>query len=272
MTTRGDLEQGSLAGTRYRVEGAGPWLVLVHGVGMDHAMWAPVAAELKAKHRILSYDMLGHGESAKPPGPYELRDFVEQLLRLVDALGVKRFDLVGFSMGALVAQGTALAAPQRVGRLVLLNGVFDRSPEERAAVVARVRDVRDGNFAESVETALERWFTPAFHSSHPEVVQQVRDHMSGNDLDAYAAAYEVFATADAELAPRVAEIAAPTLVATGSDDRRSTAAMAQALAERLPQGRLHLIEGQRHLTPLEAPAVVAALIGDFLASEGMVAR
>ena len=276
MTARGDLDPGTLGGllggTRYRVEGSGPWLVLVHGVGMDHAMWAPVVAELAASHRVLTYDMLGHGQSAKPPGPYGLRDFVEQFLRLVDALGVPRFDLVGFSMGALVAQGVALAAPKRVGGLVLLNGVFDRSPEERAAVDARVKDVRNGNFAQSVETALERWFTPAFHNSHPEVVQQVRAHMSGNDLDAYAAAYHVFATADAELAPRVDQIAVPTLVATGSDDRRSTAAMARALADRLPRGRLHLIEGQRHLTPLEAPKLVAALIGDFLESEGSTAQ
>jgi (E)-2-((N-methylformamido)methylene)succinate hydrolase len=271
MTARdGQFQQGKVGGTRYRVEGAGPWLVLVHGVGMDFGMWAPVAMHLAGRHRVLSYDMLGHGQSAKPPGPYGLHHFVDQLLQLTAALGIQRFDLAGFSMGALVAQGVALASPQLVGRLVLLNGVFDRSPEERAAVVDRVRDVRDGNFAESVEAALERWFTPAFYSSHPEVVQQVRDRMSGNDLAAYAAAYEVFATADAELAPRVGQIAAPTLVATGSDDRRSTAAMARALAERLPQGRLHLLEGQRHLTPIEAPKVVAELIGDFL--EGVVAR
>lgn len=267
----GDPQDGSLAGTRYRLEGRGPWLVLVHGVGMDLGMWGPVAARLADRHRLLRYDLQGHGGSAKPPGPYRLADFVAQLLHLTEGLGAARFDLVGFSMGALVAQGVALAAPERVGRLVLLNGVFDRSAEERAAVLARVQDVTEGSYAESVETALERWFTPAFHSRHPEVVEQVRAHMSGNDLAAYAAAYEVFATADAELAPQVGRIAAPTLVATGSDDRRSTAAMARALAARLPRGRLHLLEGQRHLTPLEAPEAVAGLIAGFLESEGVAA-
>lgn len=268
----GQAAGGHLGGTRYRWEGQGPWLVLVHGVGMDLTMWASVVARLAERHRVLCYDMLGHGQSAKPPGPYRLQDFVEQLLALTDALGIQHFDLVGFSMGALVAEGVAVAAPQRLGRLVLLNGVYDRSPEERAAVVARVRDVRDGNYAESVEAALERWFTPGFVSSHPEVVEQVRAHMSHNDLEAYAAAYEVFATADAELVSLVGRIAAPALVVTGSDDRRSTAAMARALAARLPRGRLHLMQGQRHLTPLEAPEAVAALIADFLESEGMVTQ
>lgn len=264
--------EGILGGTRYRWEGEGPWLVLVHGVGMDLAMWGPVAARLADRHRVLCYDMLGHGQSAKPPGPYCLQDFVAQLLALADALAIGRFDLVGFSMGALVAQGVAARAPQRLERLILLNGVYDRSPEERAAVIARVQDVRDGNYAESVEAALERWFTPGFYNSHPEVVEQVRAHMSSNDLAAYAAAYEVFATADAELVPLVGAIEAPTLVVTGSDDRRSTAAMARALAARLPRGRLHLMEGQRHLTPLETPEVVAALIADFLKREGVIAQ
>ena len=229
-------EAGKLAGTRYRIEGAGPPLVLIHGVGMDLEMWDPVARLLAARHRVLRYDMLGHGQSAKPPGPYRLDDFVRQLLALADGLGLARFDLAGFSMGALVAQGLALAAPGRVGRLVLLNGVYDRSAEERAAVASRVQDVLDGSYAESVEAALRRWFTPTFQATRPEVLAWVRDRMAGNDLEAYAAAYEVFATADRELASAVGAIAAPTLVTTGSDDQRSTPAMAAALAARLPRG------------------------------------
>ncbi|MGH6959278.1 MAG: alpha/beta fold hydrolase, partial [Dongiaceae bacterium] len=116
-------------GTHYRRSGSGSPVVLVHGVGADLEMWEPVAERLAPLHDVVRYDMLGHGASAKPPGPYRLDDFVDQLRRLADGLGFERFVLAGFSMGGLVAQGFALAAPARVERLVLVNTVFDRSPQ-----------------------------------------------------------------------------------------------------------------------------------------------
>jgi pimeloyl-ACP methyl ester carboxylesterase len=79
-------------------------VVLIHGVGADLEMWEPVAERLAPLHDVVRYDMLGHGASAKPPGPYRLDDFVDQLRRLVEGLGLERFVLAGFSMGGLVAQ------------------------------------------------------------------------------------------------------------------------------------------------------------------------
>lgn len=258
--------EATARGTRFRIDGSGEPLVLIHGVGMDLAMWEPMVAHLGSRRRVIRYDMQGHGESAKPHGPYALADFVAQLGRLVDDLAIEATDLVGFSMGALVAQGFALADPGRVRRLVLLNGVFDRSPAERAAIEARVGEVLQGGYAASIEAAIDRWFTPGFRAKRPEVVKAVRRRMQANDLPSYAAAYAVFGTADRELVDRVQRLTMPVLVATGAEDQRSTAAMAEALAARLPQGRCHLIAGQRHLTPLEVPEELAMLIDEFLAA------
>jgi pimeloyl-ACP methyl ester carboxylesterase len=251
---------GVIGGTHYRRSGSGRPIILVHGVGADLEMWEPVATRLGRDHDVLRYDMQGHGASAKPPGPYRLDDFVDQLRGLADGLGLSTFGLAGFSMGGLVAQAFALAAPARVERLVLLNTVFDRSPEERAAVEARVREVLNGGHEAGIAAALERWFTPAFRSSRPEAVDAIRGRMETNDLPAYAAAYGLFAAADRPLAARIGDIAVPTTVATGAEDQRSTAAMAIAMAARLPRGRCVIIPGQRHMTPLEVPDLVADLI------------
>src|SRR5262249_23666593 len=158
----------------FRGDSAGPALMLIHGVGMDLGMWDATAAALAPDHRVIRYDMLGHGGSAKPAGPYALADFVLQLERLADELGLSTFDLVGFSMGGLVAQGFALRHPDRVHRLVLLNTVYRRNAEERAQIAARVKDVRSGGFAASVDAAIERWFTPRFRAAQPETVEAVR--------------------------------------------------------------------------------------------------
>jgi pimeloyl-ACP methyl ester carboxylesterase len=252
---------GIIEGTHYRRSGAGEPVVLIHGVGADLEMWEPVAARLARDHDVLRYDMQGHGGSAKPPGPYRLDDYVEQLRALADGLGLARFVLAGFSMGGLVAQAFALAAPARVERLVLLNTVFDRSPQERAAVEARVREVvNGGGHAAGIAAALERWFTPAFRARQPAVIEAIRRRMETNDLPSYAAAYGLFAVADRLLAPRVGDICVPTAVVTGAEDQRSTAAMATALVARLPQGRCLIIPEQRHMTPLEVPELVADVI------------
>lgn len=237
-------------------------LVLVHGVGLDHTMWLPVMTVL-ARRRTVAYDMIGHGRAAKPAGPYTLDTFVDQLATVVDVLD-SDIDLVGFSMGALVAQGLALSdTSSRIRRMVLLNGVYDRSPDERRAIVDRAAEVRERGPATTIEPAIERWFTPSFAAARPEVIASVRKRLLDNNERSYADAYEVFATADAELAGRAGAIAAPTLVVTGRGDQRSTPAMAEALATALPNGRSMILSRLRHLTPLEAPGIVAGLIDEF---------
>ncbi|WP_374653541.1 alpha/beta fold hydrolase [Dongia sp.] len=252
-------------GTRFAVTGSGRPLILVHGVGMDLSMWQPLAVHLARHRQVIRYDMIGHGASPKPPGPYRLADFVAQLQRLADTLNLSRFDLLGFSMGGLVAQGFAVTHAARLDRLILLNTVYRRSQAERDAVFKRVSDVLDGGFPASVDTAIDRWFTPGFRIRHPETVDAVRRHMLSNDLGAYAAAYRVFAAGDAELADTAARIKTATLVMTGSDDQRSTAAMAAALVADLPLGQLAILPGQRHLTPIECPGELAARILEFIA-------
>jgi len=148
---------------------------------------------------------------------------------------------------------------------VLLNGVHGRTDDERRAILDRVDDVRANGLVATVEPALQRWFTVAFADEHPEVVDSVRRRLLDNDPRSYADAYEVFATADIDLKDRAPQIPQPTLVATGQDDQRSTPSMATALAAALPNARSVILPGLRHLTPMEAPEVVAMMIDDFTA-------
>ncbi len=260
MTAREDY----LDGTHVRCVGDGPPIVLIHGVGADLEMWMPLTRHLCATRRVVVYDVKGHGKSAKPAGPYSLEEFVQQLDQLVGNLSLRSFDLLGFSMGGLIAQGFALAHPAKLNHMVLLNTVYERSLEERYAVKVRVAESLSGGYVSSVNEAIHRWFTPGFAAAHPDIVEGLRQRMIANDRAAYASAYAVFATADEELAPQVSKIATPTLVITGTDDLRSTPQMAKKLAATLPNGSLQLLSGQRHMTPVEVPGDVARLVLEFL--------
>lgn len=237
-------------------------LALVHGVGLDRHMWDPFIDLWDGP--VLSYDLIGLGEAPKPPGPYSLGDYSDQLRSVIDTAGGGPVDVLGFSMGALVAQRFAIDHPEMVRRLVLVSGVFDRSIAHRSAILARVDDVRAGGYRAAIGPALERWFTPAFAASHPEVVEATRRRMMDNDVESYVWAYDVFATGDEQLVPLVDQIQARTLVITGSDDERSTPEMAHLLAGALPAGRDIIVPGARHLLPLEQPTALVELVRDFL--------
>lgn len=238
--------------------GIGPPLVLIHGVGLDHTMWDSLRESLDRP--VITYDLLGHGDAPPLPRGSDLSTLCDQLTQFVQA----PVDLVGFSLGALIAQSFTLAHPWLVRRLVLVSGVFNRAAAERAAIVERVEDVRDGGYLANVAHAMDRWFSADFSAAHPHQHDAVLHRLLANDVDSYANAYEIFATADADLARRVQTIACPTLVITGECDARSTPAMAQALAAAVMDGRVEIIPGARHLTPLEAPVLLGAMIEHFL--------
>jgi (E)-2-((N-methylformamido)methylene)succinate hydrolase len=255
-----------LEGTHLRAGGAGAPLVLIHGVGIDLEIWEPLVPRLQPGRRLIRYDMRGHGLSARPPGPYRLEDFVDQLDRLASALGLDRFDLAGFSMGGMVAEAFAARFPARLRRLALLHTVHDRSAAERAAIAARLAQVEAGDLESSLGAALERWLTPGFRAAHPDAVAAIEYRMRSNDPAAYLASYRVFATADAEVVAVIDRIRCPTLVLTGEHDLGSTPAMARALAARLPAATLAILPRLRHLSLLEAPDEVAGHLDRFFAA------
>ena len=217
--------------------------------------------------QVIVYDLLGHGEAPLLREPVTLTDFVQQLHTALNAAGLAQCDLVGFSMGALVAQGFAAAYPGAIRRMILINPVFDRAAEERAAILQRVHEVRNGGYGASIDAALERWFTPAFASAHPEALGSVRLRLECNDVRSYAHAYSVFATADADVVDQTENIACPTLVVTGAEDLRSTPAMTNALAAAIPGGQSIIIDGARHMTPIEFPILLAGLVDLFCLQE-----
>jgi pimeloyl-ACP methyl ester carboxylesterase len=201
--------------------GEGPVLVLLHGVGLDHTMWADLLPHLGTDWRIILIDMPGHGGSASPPADAQLDYYAARVVEVLDAANIDRAVLAGFSMGALVARCFALRHPERLDALVLMNGVFDRTEEARQ--YRRPRRASDrGGVAATSEAALDRWFTPAWRSGHEDVVDQVRQRLNSNDEQGYVITYRLFATQDNYGAELLRTIAVPTLVITGEYDVGST--------------------------------------------------
>jgi (E)-2-((N-methylformamido)methylene)succinate hydrolase len=246
----------------HRVDGAGPALTLVHGVGARLESWDEVVARLQPRFRVIRLDLRGHGRSGRIEGACTLDDLASDVRYVWDELGVKKSHLAGFSLGGLIAQSLALSDPQRIEKLIILSAVAGRTEEERARVVQRLKLVQTEGIGSVLGMAEERWFTPEFRAAHPERVAARLKELRENDPRSYAAAYTVFATGD--LGDRLHAIRNPTLVATGENDVGSNVRMARMMHERIPGSRLQILPRLRHSVLVEASNQVAELILDFL--------
>ncbi|MEU5097434.1 3-oxoadipate enol-lactonase [Streptomyces sp. NPDC020996] len=242
----------------HRAEGpaSAPPLLLGPSLGTSYALWDKVAPELSVTHRVIRWDLPGHGgSSADLIGPgATVADLADLVLALADALGVDRFAYAGVSLGGAVGLHLAVHHPERVSSLAVIcssahfNGA--KPWQERAE---RIR--REG-MDWLVESADARWFTPGF-----TVPELVRDHRN-TDPDAYAACCDALAAYD--LRDRLAGISAPTLLVAGREDPATPPAHLREIADAVPGAALVELPGASHLAPAERPeAVLTALRTHF---------
>lgn len=254
------------AGTSYLATGQGQPVVLIHGVGLNKEMWGGQVVGLATQYRVIAYDMLGHGDSPRPEPGTELLVYADQLRELLDHLGLTQVTVIGFSMGGLVARAFALHYPQYLQGLVVLNSVFNRTPEQRAGVIARTAQAAQHGPDANAEAALSRWFSREYQAANPAQIAAIRQTLASNDPQGYLTTYELFATQDMYRADDLGNIRVPTLIATGELDPGSTPEMAEQLAQRIPGARAAVLAEQRHMMPVESPRLVNQLLLDFLAT------
>ncbi|WP_428030441.1 alpha/beta fold hydrolase [Ancylobacter sp.] len=256
--------------TRYvraGLAGAMP-VVLVHGVGMALEAWEPQIAVLSRHHDVIALDMPGHGGSSLPPADARLSDYSDAVIAVLDHLDIKAAVVVGHSMGALVALDTALAHPSRVRGVAALNAVFCRTPEQRAAVLARATALAGEGSAASREeswvAAVRRWFGADIPPSLQTAAERVSGLLAACDPVGYARTYALFASSDEVHRERLTTLAVPALFMTADGDPNSTPAMSQAMARLAPRGSVEILPGERHMMNLTAPDAVNGRLLGFL--------
>ncbi|WP_242575317.1 3-oxoadipate enol-lactonase [Streptomyces sp. NP-1717] len=255
MTT-GTTPNGRLP--HHRAEGPATAAALLLGpsLGTSTTLWDKVAPELSLTHRVVRWDLPGHGGSPADlirPGA-TVGELAGLVLSLADSLGIGRFAYAGVSLGGAVGLHLAAHHPERVESLAVIcsSAHFGGSApwEERAA---RVRREGLGALA---DTANSRWFTPGY-----TVPALVADHR-GADPGAYAACCDALAAFD--IRDRLSTITAPTLLVAGREDPATPPAHLREIADAVPGAALTEIPGASHLAPAERPeAVLTALRAHF---------
>ncbi|MFY0691765.1 MAG: alpha/beta hydrolase [Paracoccaceae bacterium] len=238
--------------------GAGPNVLLLHGVGLRAEAWGAQLDALARSAWVTAPDMPGHGESRVIASQMRLADYTDAAMAVLDALEGPAV-VVGHSMGAMIALDLAARAPERVRGVAALNAVFERSAAAAAAVQARAA-VLDGRTHPDPSATLERWF-----GSEPSPERDACHGWLGSvNPAAYKLAYTAFAHSPSPSRRAVAQLACPALFMTGRLEPNSTPAMSQAMAGLAPRGRARIIEGAAHMMPMTHPKEVNAALTGFL--------
>ncbi len=242
----------TINGTACSIRGSGKVVVLIHGVGLDRTLWAQHAADLSRDYCVVCYDMPGHGNSDPAAHEATIDDFAEQLLHLLDDLGVACAAIAGFSLGALVTQAFITRYPQRIARMALLYSVYKRSEAALSAINQRIRQAECEGTQSLINAALARWFSSAFLRENPAIEAEIRQRLTNNNPAHFLLAYKLFASTDIAMQGVVDAEKVPTLVMTGEYDSGSTPAMSQAIADDIPGSTLVILKNLRHMGVVEA--------------------
>ncbi|MFC4530463.1 3-oxoadipate enol-lactonase [Sphaerisporangium dianthi] len=246
---------------------AAPPLVLGPSLGTSLAVWEPQVPVLARHHRVVRWDLPGHGGSPAgllpdtAPGATTVADLARLVLDLADALGLDAFAYAGVSLGGAVGAWLAVHHPERVSSLAMVcSSARFGEPEawrERAALV------RAEGTAPVAETAAARWFTPGFAAA-PAALALTAD-LRAADPEGYAACCDALAAYD--LRADLARVTVPALVIAGRDDPATPPRHARELADGIPGASLTEVGHAAHLAGVERPApVLAALLAHLSAA------
>ncbi|WP_311222482.1 MULTISPECIES: 3-oxoadipate enol-lactonase [unclassified Acidovorax] len=250
---------------RVRIDGpaSAPVLVLSNSLGTTLEMWDAQAERFAQTHRVLRYDTRGHGGTVVSPGPYSFDQLGGDVIVLLDALHIERASFCGISMGGFTGLWLGVNAPGRLTHLVVANSSAKIGTADGwTARAALVREKGAAAMAELAASSPGRWFTDAFASAQPGVVQRAQGWIAGIAPEGYAACCEALAQAD--LRSAIGTITVPTLLIAGSADPVTTVADAQAMQAAIAGAQLAEVPAS-HLSNLEAPAAFDAALAAFLA-------
>lgn len=249
---------------RYEIAGPAeaPAIVMVHGLGNDLSLWHAQMQAWSRSHRVISYDVFGHGGSSASWEPrLQLDDLAQTLIDLADTLRLEPCMLVGTSMGAVIALAAASRAPQRFARLVLCGARLHTGPQAGADVQARAQRALLEGLEPVAGLMLARWFPVHGKPLPPATIDEVRRTFLRTTAAGYASCAQALAHYD--LRPTLRAARMPLLLACGALDEEIPQLMRQYAALNA-HARLHILDGLGHLPNVHDAAAFQRTAGPFL--------
>ena len=246
----------------FSIEGKGPPLFLIHGIGAARNAWRFLLPVLREHFTVVTYDLRGHGSSELPDGEFGLDELVDDLEQVRIRTGIEQAHFAGHSLGGMIAPAYARKYPDRVLSLGLLSTAAGRTEEDSHKVWSVVREMESRGISEVLPTLTKRWYTDQFIEQHPDVVEARLKQVVDTDAAVFLNVFRIYA--GTEMLPWLHEIKQPALVMTGENDGGCNPRLNRLIADSLPNSELVILPNYRHSILLEAGSEVADKIVRFI--------
>jgi len=234
--------------------------IFIHGVGLDNTMWYP-QKECFHNKSVLFYDLLNHGKSIGGYRDLSFEIYSNQLFQIIDALKLEKINIVGFSIGALVAQHFTQKFYDKVNKLVLIGSVYKRSDKQIEIVQNRYRDAVNGKSI--TIDSIKRWFSEKYLNDNSQVYDFFYNLLERKKNEDFLAAYKIFVNSD-NYPINYTNFNMPTLVMTGENEVGSTPLMSEGISKEIQNSSLYLIKNAKHGATIEQAEIVNKKINKFL--------
>jgi len=231
----------------YHVYGEGEPLLMIAGLCGDLYNWKKALPHLEKDHKVIVFDNRGSGHTEAPDAPFSMEDMGDDAAALLDALGVARAHVLGWSMGGNVAQMVALRHPDKVGALVLMSTYMKEPDRSRFAIDAMMHSVREGGSLETFNMMMQAWCsTDAFYRGRTASWSGLQDDCK-QAIEGFARQKK--ALDDFDSRELVGEMMMPTLVVHGTEDIMVPPRYGEDLYRSINDAELLWIEGAGHFLP-----------------------
>jgi poly(3-hydroxyalkanoate) depolymerase len=244
--------------------GEGEPLLLINGLGANLEMWLPLVRELVAGRELIGFDLPGTGRSARPRWPLRMAQLARLVTELLDELGHEQLDVLGYSLGGIVAQELAHRAPARIRRLVLCATTpgLPSVPPDPIVTALMLTPARYWNrqMAELILPIIAGGQT----ARDPRALRAGLEKRLVQPPSALGYLYQLYALSGWSSHPWIRSVPHESLVMHGDHDPVVPLVNGRYLADSLPNGRLHIVKGAGHLFLLDEPTSAAPALASFL--------
>ncbi len=239
-----------------------PVVILSHSLASSLIMWEPQLKALEPHFKVLRYDIRGHGESDVTKGPYTLELLSDDVVGLLDNLGIDRVHWVGLSLGGMIGQSFALNHPDRLISLVLCDTTA-RIPEEAQPLwEERIKTASEKGLSALLDETMERWFSSSFIEKNPPILSAIRKQFLLTPLEGYLGC--AYAVRRIDYLDQLSKIKIPTLIMVGENDIGTPVSASEAIHERIENSKLVIIQSAKHLSNVEKPEEFNSTLLAFL--------
>lgn len=244
----------------------GPVICLAHALSADMGIWAEqVSVLLAAGWRVLRLDMRGHGGSSAGGTEYSMSDLAQDVVTVLDHLGLQSVHFAGLSIGGMIGQTLAIEHEHRLRSLMLCDTAPTTIPGGKAVWDIRFAAIHAVDSVEPIADAtMDRWLTPACKSARPARWAQIRSTVATTTVDGYVGGGKAILHFDVR--SKLPSVRVPTLVVWGDEDPGTPPAGNQFIADHIPGAQRHVFKGAGHVPMVEYPEAFSGVLMSWLQS------